>query len=269
MPLPDFTYHPDRVIYPMKRAKEDLGKNEWERTTWEDAYNIIEENIGRIKKEHGPESIVVFGGTGREGGPMCGPYGMAMIGTPNACYTQSSYACYIPRVATATYVAGVTYPEMDYAGGLPGRYEDPAYKVPEVMVAWGKEPLPSNGDGFFGHSVIDCMKRGSKLISIDPRTNWLATRATYHLALRPGTDTALGMAMLNIIIQEDLYDPDFSVRPLRRAHGRRKTADLRAPLPRRRHEVWTDRSAHRGAGQEAQSGALRSWTVHLQGVAQG
>ena len=79
MPLPDFTYHPDRVIYPMKRAKEDLGKNEWERTTWEDAYNIIEENIGRIKKEHGPESIVVFGGTGREGGPMCGPYGIAMI----------------------------------------------------------------------------------------------------------------------------------------------------------------------------------------------
>lgn len=79
MPLPDFTYHPDRVIYPMKRAKEDLGKNEWERTTWEDAYNIIEENIGRIKKEHGPESIVVFGGTGREGGSMCGPYGMAMI----------------------------------------------------------------------------------------------------------------------------------------------------------------------------------------------
>ena len=82
--LPDFTYHPDRIIYPMKRAKEDRGKNKWERTTWEDAYNIIEENIGRIKKEHGPESIVVFGGTGREGGPMCGPYGMAMIGTPNA-----------------------------------------------------------------------------------------------------------------------------------------------------------------------------------------
>lgn len=79
LPLPDFTYHPDHVIYPMKRAKEDRGKNKWERTTWEDAYNIIEENIGRIKKEHGAESIVVFGETSREGGPMCGPYGMAMI----------------------------------------------------------------------------------------------------------------------------------------------------------------------------------------------
>ena len=161
------------------------------------------------QEKYGPESIVVFGGTGREGGPMCGPYGAAMIGTPNACYTQSGYACYIPRVAAGTYVAGVTYPEMDYAGGLPGRYDDPMYKIPEVMITWGKEPLPSNGDGFFGHSVIDVMKRGSKLISIDPRSNWLSTRAVYHLQLRPGTDTALGMAMLNIIISEDLYDHEF------------------------------------------------------------
>ena len=207
--LPDMTYHPDRVIYPMKRAFEDRGKNKWERITWDEAYEIIETNIKDIKEKYGPESIVVFGGTGREGGPMCGPYGQAMLGTPNSCYTQSGYACYIPRVAAATFVTGATYPEMDYAGGLPGRYDDPMYKVPEVMMTWGKEPLPSNGDGFFGHSVIDCMKRGSKLISVDPRTNWLATRAVYHLPLRPGTDAALGMAMLNIIISEELYDKEF------------------------------------------------------------
>ena len=85
-----------------------------ERITWDEAYDIIEENIQGLKEKYGPESIVVFGGTGREGGPMCGPYGAAMIGTPNACYTQSGYACYIPRVAAGTYVAGVTYPEMDY-----------------------------------------------------------------------------------------------------------------------------------------------------------
>ena len=181
--LPDMTYHPDRVIYPMKRAKENRGKDAWIEITWDEAYDIIEENIQGLKEKYGPESIVVFGGTGREGGPMCGPYGQAMIGTPNSCYTQSGYACYIPRVAAATYVAGVTYPEMDYAGGLPLRYDDPAYEIPEVLVTWGKEPLPSNGDGFFGHSVIDCMKRGSKLISIDPRSNWLSTRAAIHLPI--------------------------------------------------------------------------------------
>ena len=207
--LPEFTYHPDRVIYPMKRAKKDRGKNKWERISWEEAYDIIEAETKRIKEEYGPEAIVVFGGTGREGGPMCGPYGQAMLGTPNSCYTQSGYACYIPRVAAATYVVGTTYPEMDYAGGLPMRYDDPAFTVPQVMVMWGKEPLPSNGDGFFGHSVVDLMKRGAKLISVDPRANWLSTRATYHLSLRPGTDAALGMAWLNIIISEHLYDEEF------------------------------------------------------------
>lgn len=53
LPLPDFTYHPGCVIYPMKRAKEDRGKNKWERTTWEDAYNIIEETSVESKKSMG------------------------------------------------------------------------------------------------------------------------------------------------------------------------------------------------------------------------
>ena len=118
--LTDFTYHPDRVIYPMKRAKEDRGKNKWERITWDEAYDIIEENIQGLKEKYGPESIVVFGGTGREGGPMCGPYGAAMIGTPNACYTQSGYACYQPRMMSSQMVLGALYPELDYAGGLEG-----------------------------------------------------------------------------------------------------------------------------------------------------
>ena len=74
---------------------------------------------------------------------------------------------------------------------------------------WGKAPLESNGDGFFGHAIIDLMKRGAEIISIDPRVNWIATRAKYHLRLRPGTDCALAMAMCNIIISEDLYDHEF------------------------------------------------------------
>ncbi len=71
-----------------------------------------------------------------------------MLGTPNYCYTQSGYACYIPRLAATAYTMGVNYPEIDYAGGLSGRYEDPAYQVPEVLMLWGKAPLESNGDGF-------------------------------------------------------------------------------------------------------------------------
>ena len=205
----DYVYNPDRVLYPMKRAREDRGKNKWERITWDEAYDTIAEKVKYFKDKYGAESILVMGGTGREGGPMLPAYAHACLGTPNACYTQSGYSCYIPRVAGTTYVMGATYPEMDYAGGLPGRYDDPMFKLPELIVFWGKDPLPTNGDGLFGHAAIDMMRRGSKLMSIDPRVNWVATRADWHLRLRPGTDAALGMAMLNVIIEEDLYDHDF------------------------------------------------------------
>ena len=205
----DYVYNPDRVLYPMKRAREDRGKNKWERITWDEAFDTIAEKVAYYKENYGAESILMQGGTGREGGPMLPAYAQAALGTPNASQPLSGYSCYIPRVAGTTYVTGVAYPEMDYAGGLPGRYDDPAFKLPELIVFWGKDPLPTNGDGLFGHAAIDMMRRGSKLMSIDPRVNWVATRADWHLRLRPGTDAALGMAMLNVIIEEDLYDHDF------------------------------------------------------------
>ena len=205
----DYVYNPDRVLYPMKRAREDRGKNKWERITWDEAFDTIAEKVAYYKENYGAESILMQGGTGREGGPMLPAYAQAALGTPNASQPLSGYSCYIPRVAGTTYVTGVAYPEMDYAGGLPGRYDDPAFTLPELIVFWGKDPLPTNGDGLFGHAAIDMMRRGSKLMSIDPRVNWVSTRADWHLRLRPGTDAALGMAMLNVIIEEDLYDHDF------------------------------------------------------------
>jgi anaerobic selenocysteine-containing dehydrogenase len=206
--LPEYVNHPQRITHPMKRIGE-RGENKWQQISWDEAYDIIVEKTKYFSEKYGPESIVVFGGTGKEGGPMVAHFAQRMLGTPNACYTQSGYACYIPRVACTTYVLGGIYPEVDYAGGLPGRYDDPAYKIPECIIVWGKDPLTSNGDGMFGHAIVDLMKRGTELIVIDPRVNWLATRAKYHLQVRPGTDTALALAMLHVIINEDLYDKEF------------------------------------------------------------
>ncbi|MGV8084182.1 MAG: molybdopterin-dependent oxidoreductase [Coriobacteriia bacterium] len=207
--MKEYIYHPDRILYPMKRDPQDRGKaDKWERITWDEAFDLIESEWKRIRATYGPESVAIWAGTGREGGTMM-PYAAAVFGTPNYCYTQSGYACYIPRLSCSAYVLGAAYPEVDFAGGLKGRYDDPAFKLPETIILWGKDPLPSNPDGFFGHSIIDMMKRGAKLITVDPRANWVSTRADYNLRLRPGTDTALAMAMLNIIISEDLYDQDF------------------------------------------------------------
>ena len=207
--LKDYLYNPSRITYPLKRAKEHRGQaDKWERCTWDEALDIIEENYRRITAEYGRESVVGFAGTGREGGTL-GIWRSLTFRTCNWCYSQSGYACYVPRMAAAAYNIGSPYPEIDYAGGLAGRYDDPAFELPECVVIWGKMPLASNPDGLFGHAVVDLMRRGSRLIVVDPRVTWLAARAEYHLRLRAGTDTALAMAMLNTIIQEDLYDHDF------------------------------------------------------------
>lgn len=209
--LKDYVYNPSRVIHPMKRDRRYRGQaDKWEQITLDEALNIIEENYWRIVKEYGYESVLVYTGTGRDGGVTSGSNLASLVfNTPNYCYTQSGYACYLPRMAASVYTSGIAYTEVDYAGTLEGRYDDPMYKLPEVIVLWGKDPLPSNPDGLFGHSIIDMMKRGSKLIVVDPRVTWISTKADYHLRLRAGTDTALGMAMLDTIIKEKLYDEDF------------------------------------------------------------
>ena len=207
--LKDYIYNPSRILHPMKRDPEKRGvADAWEEITWDEAFSLIKKRYDEITEQYGRESIVVFAGTGREGGTMA-PFGSRMLCTPNYCYSQSGYACYVPRMAASSYLLGAAYPEIDYAGGLPGRYDDPEYEIPECIVVWGKEPLASNPDGLFGHAVIDLMRRGTRLIVVDPRKTWMSSRADYLLQLRPGTDTALAMAWLNVIISEGLYDKEF------------------------------------------------------------
>lgn len=73
----------------------------------------------------------------------------------------------------------------------------------------GQQPVVANSDGTLGHWVVECMKRGSKLIVVDPKLTWLAGKADVWLQVRPGTDTALVLALCNIIIENDLQDKEF------------------------------------------------------------
>lgn len=207
--FPEFVHHPQRIIYPMKRDPKDRGTDKWSRISWDEAWDIIVPKVKEFKEKHGAESIVVFGGTGREACLYYYPLGFASLGTPNVCYPQSGWSCYGPRCSITDYILGAGYPELDYAGTYPDRYDNPNYVLPKYVIEWGKNPLMSNGDGFFGHALIDMMKRGTKIISVDPQITWLGTRSAYVLQLRPGTDTALAMGLLNVIINEELYDHDF------------------------------------------------------------
>lgn len=205
--LPEVVYHPDRLMYPMKRDRKNRGKDAWERISWDQAYEEIVEKFEAIKKEYGAESVVFAVGTGRDIFPYIARLAWS-FGSPNAAYLLSGTACYMPRVVGMYNITGAFW-VADCAQNFPDRYDNPEYSLTDVLAIWGNNPLESNADGFFGHWVIDLMKRGTRLMVVDPRTTWLASKAELHLPLRPGTDAALALAMINIIIEEDLYDKDF------------------------------------------------------------
>jgi anaerobic selenocysteine-containing dehydrogenase len=201
-----YAYHPDRLTHPLKRVGE-RGEGRWQEISWDEAFDLIEEKMGRIREEYGPESVIFSMGTGRDIGPWICMLAYA-YGSPNVMFSLSGVACYSPRVAAVETVQG-DYCILDAAQWFPDRYDDPRYQVPECLVIWGYNIPATCPDNVFGHWIIDLMKRGTKIICIDPRLSWFASRAKTWLQLRPGTDGALAIGFLNVIVNEGLYDRDF------------------------------------------------------------
>ncbi|MDR0500393.1 MAG: molybdopterin-dependent oxidoreductase [Coriobacteriales bacterium] len=205
----EYVYHTDRILYPQKRKRENRGKDIWERISWDEALDTIVAQYKKTVAEHGIDAVTVWSGTGRECGMYVFQLANDVFGTVQTVHPNSGWSCIVPRMASMLWTMGSSYIEADNAIGFLDRYDDPRWQCPKYMLVWGRDPLRSNADGLFGHSLIDMMKRGMKLIVADPRANWLATRAEHHLQLRPGTDGALALGLLNVVIEENLYDHDF------------------------------------------------------------
>lgn len=205
--FPEVIYHPDRITHPLKRVGK-RGEGLWERITWDEACDTIQTRLTEIFDVYGGKSFCTLLGTGRD--LMWQPYRLTFgMGSPNTGGGLSGSSCYIPRVIAGVAVFGDIYPLMDGSAQFEDRYDNPAWKAPECILMWGCNVVDSNPDGVFGAWTVECMKYGSQLISVDPRATWLATHADVWLNIRPGTDGALALGMLNIIINEDLYDHDF------------------------------------------------------------
>lgn len=185
-------YHPDRLTYPVRRIGAK-GSGKWERISWDEALESIAGKILEYKDRYGAESIVMGYGTGRETDAVV--YRFAnLLSTPNVL--TAGHFCYGPRIATGIITCG-SIPIVDYENH------------PRCIMVWGNNLVISNPDEYKGEPFSVSLDKGARLIAVDPRLTRIAARADIWLQLRPGTDAALALGMLNVIVTEDLYDRAF------------------------------------------------------------
>ena len=188
-------YNPQRLKHPLKRAGK-RGQGQWERISWDEALDTIAERIRTFRDESGIESIAIGQGTGRHHVTHTIRFADA-IGTPNWCEPGGAQ-CFIPRISAGIMAYG-DFPIVDYYGDV----------SPACLLVWGHNPLVSGPDGEIQFLVRDCLAKGAKVIAIDPRRTETSAKADLWLQIRPGTDDALALAFINVLITEELYDRPF------------------------------------------------------------
>ena len=189
-------YHPDRLLHPMRRVGPK-GSGSWERISWDEALDGIAERLNRYRSADGPESVALISGTGRHHLSQFWRFAN-VLGTPNAA-SSGALICLGPR-KNAGELCGGHFASVDYYGDT----------RPGGILVWGANPAVSGADGELTFLIKDAIREGIPLIVVDPKPNELTRAARLWLPLRPGTDGALALGILNILFSEDLYDRDFA-----------------------------------------------------------
>ena len=218
-------YGPDRLLYPAIRSGRK-GEGKFKRASWHDAMELIVERFKSAKAEHGGESILPFS-----------------YGGSNGLLTQDNLDAQLwrrfgtSRLARTVCAAPTGAANMALYGKMPSvTYQD--YPEAALIVMWGANPSATGIH--LVPFVRKAQQRGAKLVVVDPRTTPLARAADIHLAVKPGTDVAVALAIHRHLFTSGHADEGF----LREhAHG--------ADRLRERAEPWTFDKAAALAGIDA------------------
>jgi anaerobic selenocysteine-containing dehydrogenase len=237
---PELVYHPDRLTHPLKRTRPKGDRDPgWQRIDWNEALELTATAMRQIAERHGPEALA-FSMASPSTTAIADSNGwirrlMNAFGTPNA--STNVELCGWGRGFATRYTYGVG----SVATGLGGAMADIANSG--CLILWGYNPSIAR----LTHAtmIVEALKRGLRLIVVDPRQAGLANKADVWLRVRPGTDGALALGLANLMIERNWYDRDFvrdwSNGPLlvRADTGRLLTErDLSAHASTRRYFAW-------------------------------
>jgi len=189
-----FLYDPDRLKQPMIRAGE-RGEGKFKNATWEEALDYSAQKLKALKDKYGPESLAVFGHT--SGDFWFTDYFAQAFGSVNSA-KPSVTMCTAPREEASIITTGRSI----------GNHEPVDWEKSKCIVLIGTH-IGEDARNTMMQDLATARANGAKLIVVDPRYSSAAMKVDHWLPLKPGTDTALLLAWMNVLIAEKLYDAEF------------------------------------------------------------
>jgi anaerobic selenocysteine-containing dehydrogenase len=190
-------YSPGRLLYPQRRVGAK-GEGRFERISWEQALDAIAARLKTVAAEFGPEAILPYS----YGGTMGLLNGEGM----DRRFFHRLGASRLDRtICSSAGEAGLTE-----AQGLRYGTEPEQFRHSRLIIAWGANILGTNVH--LWPFVMEARRQGAKLYTIDPRRNRTGAAADKHFFINPGSDTALALAMMHVIVGENLHDADYVAR---------------------------------------------------------
>ena len=189
----DRTYSPDRLLHPMKRAGRK-GEGRFERITWDEALATVASKLGAIAARD-PQRILPYS--------YAGTMGLLQGSSMDRRFFHTLGASLLDRsICSAAGKAGLTYTLGGAIGMDMERFVDA-----KLILLWGTNPITSSIH-LWGR-VQEAKRRGARVIAIDPYRSLTAEKCDQHIAIRPGTDGALALSMMNVLMSEGLVDRDY------------------------------------------------------------
>lgn len=191
-------YDPDRIKYPMRRVEgTERGQAQWERISWDEAISQIAGKIKSVQEQYGPQGLAFLTISGNQALVCTGMYGR-LQNMLRACNISTA-------VDNASY-----YGMMRMTGPATQMWESNEHTDlinAKTIVAWGANLTDAQVQSW--HFVKEAMQNGTKLVVIDPAFTQLAAKADKWIRIRPGTDTALYMGLMNIFLQKNAINVPF------------------------------------------------------------
>ena len=187
------TYHADRLLHPLRRVGKK-GEGKFERISWDEALDIIAARLAPIAARN-PQAILPYS--------YCGTMGLVQGESMSSRFFNQLGASLLDRTICAS--AGAT--GYRYTVGATIGTDMEQFQNAKLIIIWGGNPIASNLH--FWMRAQEAKRNGATLIAIDPYRSLTAEKCQQHIALLPGTDAALALGLMHVLIAEDLVDHDY------------------------------------------------------------